>query len=476
MEEPELNRLLNRLIDGSISPEDFERVQARLRHDADARQTYYDLLGVDMLLGELYEVPDYIAVHSQAMDDSWAVHRAKRGMLTWSLLGAAAILFLTLGTFFLFKARPTEITLSATDDSHFSVNGEVRRSGILEPDDSLVLDHGVISLALGPYVEACVEGPAKLRVLDDDGRIELLAGSAFFQVSPGERGFEVHTPAGIIRDIGTKFGVRVMAGGEVETHVTTGAVEIKRTPDDVPHRVNAGEAAKWRRHGSVHRTPIDTSRFIQSLPWQQVLLKDDFSEEDGTPLSGKTPDFGRAWMVMMESSPTRIERQRIDTSYGSRTLSVGFREESSRGHRRVYLATFTTAVPANIGDKGNKNDAAEKLTLWTKEGSALLSLAASSTRDHRWRLVDEHTGKESRGTEVSALDAHTLTVSYDHDTGIVRVFEGPTSQGMLLDKMRIRPNVSPASLTISNAEGGDIALDSVDVRLVAYPQESLSGD
>jgi hypothetical protein len=476
MQDADLNRLLNGLIEGTIRPEDFERLQLELRENRAARDAYYDLLGVDLLLAEQYEVPDYIAVHSQAMDNSWAVRRVRRRTVLWSALGAAAVLMLTLGTFFAIRSRVPEITFTASSDSHFTVNGNTGRSDRLGQDDTLELIHGVASLDLGPFVEACLEGPAKLRVIDPSGNVELSHGSAFFQIAPGGKGFEVHTPGGIIRDIGTKFGVRVHAGGRVETHVSSGAVEIDRGAGESPHRVDAGSAVTWSRSGSFRPQSLDSERFVQSLPWHSVVLREDFSDEDGTLLSGKQPDHGLPWMVLYEANPTRVKQGRLDTSYGPRTLSVGIRPDGGVGRRRVYVGTIATAKPENTSDKAGYFDAAESVTLWDRDGSPIFSLVARASRDHRWQMKEESHGSLSIGTRVSALEAHTLTFGYERDTGKVRLYEGPSTQGVFLDEIQAKAGANPGALSISNAEGGDLAIDSLEMRVVTYPQDAGSGD
>lgn len=477
MEEHDLNRQLNRLIEGSIEADDFARLQEALRSDPGARQSYYDLLGVDLLLSEQFETRDYITVHSQAMDDSWAVRRARRGMVAWSLAGAAAILLLTLSTFFFLRAsRLQDITISASHDSSFSVNGDGQHRGLLKAGDSLDLAHGVVSLALGPYVEACVEGPARVRLLDREGRFELQQGSAYFQISPGGKDFEVHTPAGVIHDIGTKFGVRVLADGGVETHVTAGAVDIERNDGSPRHRVEAGNAVRWSAAGPFNPARIDADLFVQNLPWQTVVLKEDFSDEDGTSLSGKSPALGQPWMILNESNPTLITRGLLDTSFGPRNVSVGFRTDASNGRRRVYLMTFATAVPENIDDKEGYEDASESLTLWDMNGRSLVSIVARTSGGHRWQLKDEATGTLSPEIPVSALEAQVLTVCYEHETGMTRIYKGPNPRGALLAELPARANATPRSLTVSNIGGGDLAIDHLEARVVTYPQVSKSGN
>lgn len=477
MDEHDLNRQLNRLIEGTIKEDDFTRLQEALKSDPEARQAYYDLLGVDLLLSEQFETRDHITVHSQAMDDSWAIRRARRGMVAWSLTGAAAILLLTLSTFFFLRASlRQDITISASEDSSFSVNGSGEQQGFLKAGDSLDLSHGVVSLALGPFIEACVEGPARVRLLDREGRFEIQHGSAYFQISPGGKDFEVHTPAGVIHDIGTKFGVRVLAGGEVETHVTAGAVDIERHPGDSRYRVEAGNAVRWSLADPFSPARINADLFVQNLPWHTVVLKEDFSDEDGTLLSGKDPALGQPWMVLNESNPTLIHRGLLDTSFGPRNLSVGFRTDASNGRRRVYLMTFATAVPENIDDKEGYADASEGLTLWDMNGRSLVSIVARASGGHRWQLKDEASGNLSPEVPVSALEAQMLTVCYEHETGMTRIYKGSNPRGKLLAELQTRAHATPRSLTVSNIGGGDLAIDHLEARVVTYPQASKSGN
>ncbi len=471
MEDYERSRLLNRLIDGSIGADDFTRLQNLMRYDGEMRQEYYDLLAVDQLLTEAYEVPDYIAVHAQAMDDSWAVRRARRGMMVRSLLSAAAIFAVALGTFLFIRARQPEIRLTGSSDSHYVVNGALSGSSVLDVGETVELKHGVLNVALGPFVEACVEAPANLRLRDRSGTVELVRGSAFFQMAPGSEGFEVHTPAGVIRDIGTKFGVRVAANGQVETHVVSGLVDIERSAGGPVRRVAAGEAVSWTRHGAFAERKMDGAAFVQSLPIEMPLLVDDFNEPDGTSLSGKPSDVGKSWMVLGETNPTVIRGGALDTSYGPRTIRANFREAPAES-RSVFVITLNTRTPEKIGDKSYQHDAAEAVALIDAGGEPVFSLVSRASRDHKWQIRDDRSDRLSIGTRISALSEHTLTLSYEQETGVVRLFDGPSTQAHLLDELKVTPAAMLGALEVSNAWGGDVALDSLSVRLVRYPKKS----
>ncbi|QJE98803.1 FecR domain-containing protein [Luteolibacter luteus] len=470
MEDHELNRLLNRLIEGTISEQDFQRVQQLMREDPKVRAEYYDLLGVDMMLHERYEVPDYISVHAKTADDHWVVARSHRKLYIRAAWAAAIMLLLSLGAFFLIDRNSTDATLASSVDSSYTINGEAKPASALNKDELLEVKSGVVQLAIGPYVEACVEGPAKVKLLAHKGKLELQEGSIFLQISPGGRGFEVHTPAGIIRNIGTKFGVLALADGSVQTHVTSGIVEIERKPGEARQRVTAGNGATWTTTGPIKTHRNAAERFVQTLPWDEVLFQDDFSEGHGSPLKDKVADVGGPWKVESELNPTTLTNGKLDTSTGWRTLTAKFREEQSSSSRRVYMTTFSTHVPENIWDKGAYLDAAERITFNIKGNGHLFSMVARKSRGHHWQLKNEKDGVHSIGTRISALQPHMVTVTYDTGSGEVKLYEGTGTGGLYLDGFKVEAGKTLDSLTLSNDEGGDLSIDDLTVKVATYSQ------
>ena len=57
--------------------------------------------------------------------------------------------------------------------------------------------------------------------------IELIAGAVYVASSDGSRGFEVRTPMGVVRDLGTQFEVR-LSNSSLRLRVRAGTVEIHR--------------------------------------------------------------------------------------------------------------------------------------------------------------------------------------------------------------------------------------------------------
>ena len=224
MEEHDVNRLLNRLIDGTISREDFTRLQGAMRVNPEIRAEYYDLIGVDLMLAERYEVPTHISVQAKAMDDHWVVKRSKHKVIKVAFWAAAACVLLTLGGAYLFRDKPAPATLSSFSECTYTIGGVAQSAQptTLKTGEEVEVKSGLLSMDIGPHVKVVVEAPTRFRLPADKGKLELLEGSAFLSIQPGGRGFQVLTPGGILEDIGTQFGVNVNHDKDVEVHVIDG--------------------------------------------------------------------------------------------------------------------------------------------------------------------------------------------------------------------------------------------------------------
>ncbi|WP_367873155.1 FecR domain-containing protein [Luteolibacter sp. Populi] len=474
MEEQDINRLLNRLIDGTISQEDFARLQGAMRVSPEVRAEYYDLIGVDLMLAERYEVPTHISVQAKAMNDHWVVRRSKHKVVKAAVWAAAACVLLTLGGAYLFRDRPPAATLTSSFDCQFTIDGSERSITTLKEDEMLEVKNGVLSMSIGPHVKALIEAPARLRLTTHEGRLDLQEGSVFLQILPGGKGFEVHTPGGIIRDIGTKFGVHVAADGTVETHVSAGTVEIDREDGQAKRQIRAGEMAIWNGKGAIRGGINTAGRFVEDLPWEETIFDDNFDDPDGTVLDKKKPDTGLPWATLMEMNPSTISGGMLDTSTGPRSLQARFKADQS-SKRRVYIVNFSTQVPGNIWDKAGYPDAAERITFLRPGDAPLFSLVARASRTHHWQIKNELNGDHSIGTRVSSLLQHDLTLTYDSGTGEVRLYKGSSTKGTLIDQpFKVGAGNSLDSVIVSNDGGGDVALENFTVRMLTYPQNGDS--
>lgn len=109
-------------------------------------------------------------------------------------------------------------------------------------------------LAAGALAEAWIAG--RVHVLLDGGAaltlvdaatVRLERGRAFFEVAPGA--FTVHTPHGVVRVLGTRFGVDLTAGLDVD--VVEGRVALGTLSVGAGERLSGGRVAPRRPEGSA---------------------------------------------------------------------------------------------------------------------------------------------------------------------------------------------------------------------------------
>jgi len=248
MNSPDIQQRLDELADGTIQASDLILLQEELRQSAEARRRYCEELALDQLLAEIYQEPQP-ALDAASLPGVVPFVRRCNPKRAGLLVAAAAAV--ALGFFFVSTwrsdPRSTSVGLKASADCSYRIAGQAGGT-VVGIGQTLEVDRGVASLDLNPHTTARIEGPARMKVLDREGRIELAEGKGFFEVSKGGKGFEVHCPGGVIRDIGTKFGVTVTADGTSEAQVTEGLIEITDSGGTV-HRVESGLTGKWGKSG-----------------------------------------------------------------------------------------------------------------------------------------------------------------------------------------------------------------------------------
>ena len=475
MEPAVTTQLLLQLIEGTIERQDFLHLQAELGRNPEARREYSELLALDHLLAEKFGAPQRIFASTEPSDELPQPRRFRlvgfiKPLLAISSAAAVVALILSVG----FPKKSFPVALESSVDSRFRVNN-AEGGTILRIGQTLDVERGIVAADLSPYTKVFAEGPAQLRLLDLHGNVEMLEGKAYFEVSPGGSGFQIHCPAGVIRDIGTKFGVDVKANGFVETRVMEGQVRITQ-PDGTVSTVNAGHSVGWGKAGekSVEFNP---SHFTTELPKPRVILSDNFNEPDGTVLDQKTADVGGKWgqsTTFTDAGRERIliSNGKIDTSFGTRTISTTCRQTGTSARRHNYIVRFSTGVPENMADKPTRPSGWEKIIFKDAAGTSMLSLVGRASESHQWFIRDEVTGKESAGSNISALEKHQFTLFYECSTGRVSLHRGIS--GNTLDSevasLISSPGLTIGGVAISNDHGGDLALDDLSVNMIDYSE------
>ncbi len=126
----------------------------------------------------------------------------------------------------------------------------------LKPPHRLELLSGSIELAFHHGPRMVVEGPAKVR-LDSAGAVRLQHGKLSVDVPQVAVGFTVRTHAVDVVDLGTRFGVHVVEGGDAQVHVFEGEVETHSAPGKTGvvgrQTLSQTQAAQFNRQGKLIR-------------------------------------------------------------------------------------------------------------------------------------------------------------------------------------------------------------------------------
>lgn len=456
----ECSRLIHELLDGSIDRAGFARLQEILLQDAGARRDYYALMTTDQLLVDTYGLPHPV---SEQLVRPAARHK-------WLFLGILAVaLLLAAAVFTAIRLRTPPVTLAGSVDSHFLVDGQPVPSGVWKKGQTLEVKAGLVFARLNPATRACIEGPSTVVLASADGDLELIRGKLFLEAGAAAPEAIVKAAGATIRHDTAGFGIRVTDGPAGEVHVHAGSVVVAR-PSAAPLTLAAPGAAGWQVGGTLALRELERQAFRREPPAEVLLFQDDFSEPKGTPIAGKKPDVGLPWVVRDEHSTTRLGEGRLDTSGGFRHLAAGLLEPPAT-RDPVFLLTFRTAEPRVVVDKKQRLSGIERITLLAAGRKPVCSLIALAREDHRWRLRDETTKRESEITAVSAIARHELTLRYDTAAGKVTLHDGPSPQGTLLAELPVSAGIRPLEFELWNDYGGDLALEDLSVRVVSHRGE-----
>jgi len=285
MTETDVQHQIQKLLDGEISADELAALETELMDNPEAMETYRDFLELHCALED--EIDGARMVRSQSVvpiDRILALQR--KFIIKASLMGAAAIVLLTMVTMWYFQTpdhQPTMAKFQTAPGSDFTLThsgeGKAPAGKNMVEGSRLVLRHGVAELKLPHDVRAVVEAPAEM-VLRDDRTLELAHGRALFQVTTAEgQGFTVTTPHQRIVDLGTAFGIDFQKGRkEIELHVLEGQVRV----DGIDGK--QGEIIKANRSvmlaGTRVKREIDNAPFgfLRHLPPKiDTLIKENFA-------------------------------------------------------------------------------------------------------------------------------------------------------------------------------------------------------
>ncbi|MEM7143632.1 MAG: LamG-like jellyroll fold domain-containing protein [Verrucomicrobiota bacterium] len=256
-------------VDGTITAEEFDRLQDRMRESPVLRAVMRRYLAIDDALridhGDIQTATNPWLDAEESPANIVPLSRKPKTALFIPIAAAAALAFL-LGLAAMYwqgldsSGETSQLTRSETEEpcAHgFAVIGQLydaawpdssnpRREGDTLGAESFHLTSGTAEIQFFSGATMTVQGPAEIN-LKSAWEAECLAGSVRMQVPPAARGFRLNAPSTEIIDLGTEFGLEVKNGAS-HVEVFDGEIAVRHQKEE-ERLVKKGDAWKLPAEG-----------------------------------------------------------------------------------------------------------------------------------------------------------------------------------------------------------------------------------
>lgn len=244
----ELEPLVQRHLDGTITAPEMARLNALLSVDAEARRLFVELANLDSALAAL-------AAGWAEEPATTASPRLLRFPAPPVWLAAAACLALLLGGWWWSGGNENFARVEKAAGTIELVEGAYLRT---EPH---TIQAGTVALVTARGARVVIEAPAEFR-FETAQRLRLISGRLAAEVPPPAKGFTVLTSSGEAVDLGTRFGVDVPPKGAAEIHVFQGEVIANATGAGAKQDLRGGDAVTLNA-GATTARELRSGAFIQ---------------------------------------------------------------------------------------------------------------------------------------------------------------------------------------------------------------------
>jgi hypothetical protein len=326
-QKQELYILLNALCEGTITDDQFDRLDAWVKSDKEACRIYVDFTSVwsdlqyfhassysqderrVVSIQDMLDKPDCFTdsaiwkALADAEKDAPAVeitpaeepsiliqkvHRekivrkiSKSSLITLCTAAAAIVLILV---FAYFAPTETGFKVAVLSDSIHAKWGDIDNAmekgmAVFTSRGKLVLREGCVKLLFDNQAQVTLEGPAEFQILAED-KINIRYGRLYAIVPPEAIGFMITTQTAKIIDLGTEFGVEVDTRGDTCLHVMKGKTTLI-----------AGEKSNKLSMdvigGAAKKVSVD-SQVISDISYDECLFVRDIDSANGVIQRGET--------------------------------------------------------------------------------------------------------------------------------------------------------------------------------------------
>ena len=260
-EHYELARLILAAIDESITADQFLILDKQLGEDPNALEFYAQLMSLQSQLRQPQNLPSEISKESFLDDRLWQmlledqrnaetvevkiaeeripilvqkvkqekiVRKINKGSLFTAILSAAALIFfIVFAKFAPVRTGVQVATLSDSLDAKWEVGDIEMENGdrLITSYTPLILQKGFAKVQFDNNVSVVIEAPAEFQIQAVD-QINLAHGRLYAMVPTEAIGFTVNAGNAKVVDLGTEFGVKLEAEGNIELHVLRGKTNL----------------------------------------------------------------------------------------------------------------------------------------------------------------------------------------------------------------------------------------------------------
>jgi len=260
----DLDRLIDRMRSGELTPAEVRDLERRLAADPALRRRYRRRVRLEANLLATFRSPQ-----PELTPLAWLETRQPPRRRWWPLaagLGIAASLAAAAFLALLGReagdraARPSAVARVESADGAAWAGTQPLAAGSSLTAGELDLRSGVAAVRFHSGALLNLQAPARVTLVDPM-RCRLLAGTAVVEVPDSARGFVVETPAGFAVDHGTQFAVTVDGpAARAEFEVLSGEISVHHQASGGELRMQEGEASSMTTAAGIIPLPVPPSQ------------------------------------------------------------------------------------------------------------------------------------------------------------------------------------------------------------------------
>lgn len=310
---PEFEELLNRLLDspeGEFSSTEFDEFQTILESSPEAMRQYFEYIdintGIKSNWNERLKSLEQIVTHETSaaiitptLPDTQINRPSPRrpSLINYVLVAAASMMLLLVmewsitGRFFwngpqIVKTEPQVVdlpyiaTLTRATDCVWGGDSPPKFSGQRLLSQDLFLEEGYAEFRFDTGVRLVIEGPTIIK-MNSACCATVSSGKVVLHGYESAPEFALITPQLTFHDIGTEYGAKIDADGEVDLHVFEGAVRVDPNQDNLMFTesiiINKGQAKHLNenRIDNIELKPEDFKREVPTNPKNLQAIREE---------------------------------------------------------------------------------------------------------------------------------------------------------------------------------------------------------